>query len=97
MLRLPHGVKALFADWLEAHFPDRKARVLGRLREMRGGDLNDARFGTRMRGTGVYADQIRQLVEASRRRAGLDGSGMALSTAAFRRPATGGQLGLFDG
>jgi DNA repair photolyase len=97
MLRLPHGVKALFADWLEAHFPDRKARVLGRLREMRGGDLNDARFGTRMRGTGVYADQIRQLFEASRRRAGLDGSGMALSTAAFRRPATGGQLGLFDG
>jgi DNA repair photolyase len=97
VLRLPHGVKELFADWLEAHFPDRRARVLNRVREMRGGRLYDAAFGTRMRGEGVYADQLRQLFELSRRRHGLDGAGIRLSTDAFRRPSPGGQLGLFDG
>jgi DNA repair photolyase len=96
VLRLPHGVKDLFADWLEAHFPDRRSRVLNRVREMRGGQLYDATFGTRMRGQGVYADQLRQLFETSRRRHGLDGGGMELSAAAFRRPAPGGQLALFD-
>jgi DNA repair photolyase len=95
MLRLPYGVKDLFADWLETHFPDRKRRVLNRVREMRGGALNDARFGCRMRGEGVFADQVRQLFETSRRRAGLDGRALALSAASFRRPAPGGQLGLF--
>jgi DNA repair photolyase len=95
MLRLPHGVKDLFADWLEAHFPDRRQRVLNRIREMRDGTLNDARFGARMRGSGTYADQIRQLFEAARRKSGLEGGGMELSTAAFRRPEPGGQLTLF--
>jgi DNA repair photolyase len=96
VLRLPHGVKELFGDWLEAHFPDRRSRVLNRVREMRGGRLYDAAFGTRMRGEGVYADQLRQLFETSRRKHGLHGGGAALSTAAFRRPAPGGQLALFD-
>lgn len=97
VLRLPHGVKQLFSDWLEAHFPDRHARVLNRVREMRGGELNDPRFGTRMRGVGVYAEHLRQLFETSRRRAGLNGDGLRLSAAAFRRPTAGGQLSLFDG
>jgi DNA repair photolyase len=96
VLRLPHGVKELFSDWLEAHFPDRRDRVLNRVREMRGGQLYDAAFGTRMRGEGVYADQIRQLFETTRRKHGLDGGGMELSTGSFRRPPPGGQLGLFD-
>ena len=96
MLRLPHGVKELFADWLEAHFPDRKRRVLNRVREIRGGRLNDPRFRSRMRGEGVYADQIRQLFETARRRAGLGQRPIKLSAAAFRRPRPDGQLGLFD-
>ena len=93
MMRLPHGVKELFADWLEARFPDRKTRVLNRIREVRDGRLNDARYGSRMRGEGVYADHIRQLFETARRRAGLASSAVQLSTAAFRRPGT--QLELF--
>ena len=97
LLRLPHGVKDLFADWLEAHFPDRKERVLNRVREVRSGGLNDPRFRTRMTGEGVYADHIRQLFEAARRRHGLDAAGVELSTAAFRRPRADGQLGFFDG
>jgi DNA repair photolyase len=96
-LRLPYGVGDLFADWLSAHFPDRKEKVLNRVREMRGGQLYDATFGARMRGHGAYADQIQQLFEAARRRSGLAGRGPELSTTAFRRPAPGGQLTLFDG
>jgi DNA repair photolyase len=95
-LRLPHGVKDLFADWLETHFPDRRTRVLNRVREMRAGALNDPRFCSRMRGEGVYAEHLRQLFETARKRSGLEGGGFELSTAAFRRPPPGGQLGLFD-
>jgi DNA repair photolyase len=97
LLRLPHGVKGLFAEWLDAHFPDRRNRVLNRVRDVRGGALNDPRFGSRMRGQGAYADQIRQLFETARRRAGLDGEPVSLSAAAFRRPPPGDQLSLFGG
>src|SRR4051812_30911010 len=47
-LRLPFQVKDLFASWLEQHFPDRKDKVLNRVRELRGGKLNDSNFGSRM-------------------------------------------------
>ncbi len=96
VMRLPHGVKGLFADWLEAHFPDRKDRVLNRVKEVRGGKLNDPRYGSRMAGEGPYAEHIRQLFETARRRVGLDGERVELSAAAFRRPRRDGQLGLFD-
>jgi DNA repair photolyase len=84
-LRLPGAVAGLFEGWLEAHFPERKEKVLNRVRGMRGGRLNDPRFGSRMRGEGVFADQIRTLFRTARRRAGLDRRGEPLSTAAFRR------------
>ena len=94
-LRLPHAVKDLFADWLEAHFPDRKERVLNRVRDVRAGALNDSRFGSRMRGEGPYADGLAQLFRAARRKAGLETERVPLSAAAFRRPAANGQLSLF--
>ena len=98
LLRLPHGLRKLFSDWLATHFPDRRDRVLNRLREARGGDLNDPRFHHRMKGGGEYAQQIGRLFETSRRRAGLDGGrgrGVgAESTAAFRRRTD--QRSLFD-
>jgi DNA repair photolyase len=97
MLRLPHAVKDLFADWLERHFPDRKEKVLNRLRDLRGGVLYDPRYGARMRGEGPFAEQVRQVFEVSCRRAGLNEVPVELSTTAFRRPPRGGQLGLFDG
>src|SRR5437867_9300522 len=56
-LRLPLGVAELFVQWLERHFPDRKEKVLARIRDMRGGKLNESQFGKRMRGEGVYAKQ----------------------------------------
>lgn len=98
LLRLPHGLRQLFSDWLEAHFPDRKERVLNRLREAREGDLNDPRFHHRMKGSGEYADQIGGLFETARRRVGLEsgrgGSTGSPSTAAFRRRTA--QRSLFD-
>ncbi len=86
MLRLPHGVRELFSGWLETHHPDRKQRVLNRVREVHGGRLSDPRVGSRMRGQGLYADQIDQLVRMARSRAGLDRERRPLSTAQFRRP-----------
>jgi DNA repair photolyase len=94
VLRLPHGLKDLFAAWLLRHYPERRDKVLNRVREVRGGRLNDARFGSRMRGQGLYAEQVRALFHTAARRAGLDRPPRPLSTAAFRRPG-GEQLGLF--
>ncbi|HEY2740130.1 MAG TPA: PA0069 family radical SAM protein [Thermoanaerobaculia bacterium] len=93
MMRLPGAVSGLFSEWLERHFPDRKEKVLHRVQELRGGKLNDPRFGSRMRGEGIYADQVRSTFETFRRRYGLDKPFPALSTAAFRRP--GEQMSLF--
>ena len=93
VLRLPGAVAGLFESWLAEHFPDRKDKVLNRVREMRGGQLYDPTFGTRMKGEGVFADQIRATFQTFRRRCGLDRPRPELSTAAFRRP--GEQLALF--
>lgn len=85
-LRLPWAVAPLFEEWLGLHYPDRKEKVLSRIREARGGKLYDSTFGKRGRGEGIFADQIRTLFETARRREGLDGRGPDLSVAAFRRP-----------
>jgi DNA repair photolyase len=86
-VRLPFAVKDLFESWLSRHFPDRKEKVLNRIRDMRGGKLNDPEFGSRMRGDGIWAQQLKSMFELARRKAGLTGRFPALSTAAFRRPA----------
>jgi DNA repair photolyase len=95
VLRLPHGVAELFDRWLETHYPERRAKVLSRLRSLRGGRLYDARFGVRQRGTGLWADEMTSLFELARRRAGIAERGPTLSTAHFRRPGgAGAQLEL---
>lgn len=93
-LRLPHAVAPLFEKWLETHFPDRKEKVLNRLRAMRGGKLYESKWGERMRGEGIFAQQIDQMFDVARRKAGIGERGWDLSTAAFRRPG-GAQLQLF--
>jgi DNA repair photolyase len=95
-VRLPHAVGPLFEDWLSRHFPDRKAKVLNRIRSMRGGRLNDPHFGSRMKGEGLFADHIAQLFSISCNRAGIGrGRFPKLSTAAFRKKSET-QPGLFD-
>lgn len=85
-LRLPFGVKELFEAWLERHFPDRKEKVLNRIRELRGGKLNDSEFGSRMRGEGVWAEQLKKVFELARRREGLDRPSPELRTDGFQVP-----------
>jgi DNA repair photolyase len=93
VLRLPLIVAPIFQQWLERTFPEKMEKVLGRIRAIRGGKLNDARFGSRMRGEGIFADQISQMFHIARRKAGLAEEAPDLSTAAFRRPE-GPQLAL---
>jgi len=86
LLRLPHGVKEIFEAWLGQHFPDRKEKVLNRLRELRGGKLYDSRFSVRGRGEGPWAEQLRTLFEVSCNRHRLNRH-PELSCDAFRRPS----------
>lgn len=95
-LRLPHGVGSLFEKWLAQHMPDRMDKVLNRIRAIRGGSLNDSRFISRMTGEGIFAEHIAAMFALACRKAGIDGKGPGLSTAAFRRPTTTVQLHLFD-
>ncbi|HEY0673999.1 MAG TPA: PA0069 family radical SAM protein [Longimicrobiales bacterium] len=94
-LRLPFAVKELFERWAERHFPDRKDKMLNRVRELRGGKLYDPTFGVRMRGEGVFADQIELLFDAACRKLGLNEARFQISGAAFRKPETSPQLKLF--
>ena len=101
IVRLPHAVAPIFEQWLERHLPGQKDKILGRIRELRGGKLYDSKWGERMSGEGPLAEQIRTLFEVSRRRAGLDSRRRLaveqitdeLSTAAFRVPTA--QMDLF--
>jgi DNA repair photolyase len=95
MLRLPYGVKDLFQTWLREHYPDRAEKVLNRIRDMRGGELNDSTFIDRMRGNGIYAAEVAQVFKMFKKKYGLD-RGKRLSAAAFRRVGGKGQPDLFD-
>ena len=86
VLRLPWEVNPLFQRWLEQHFPERAARVMARVREMRGGRDYDARFGSRMRGEGVWADLLAQRFQKTCARLGLNRQRIELDLTQFRAP-----------
>jgi DNA repair photolyase len=96
VLRLPWEVHPLFEQWLAQHFPDRAARVMARVREMRGGRPYDARFGSRMTGRGVWADLLRQRFDKAVVRLGMNRDREPLDLGQFTRPArSGSQSSLF--
>ncbi len=95
IVRLPWAVKNLFEQWLTDHFPDRKEKVLNRLRDMRHGKLYDATWGKRTGGDGPFADQIDNLFNIACKKVGLNEERVSLSTAHFRKPA-GSQMMLFE-
>jgi DNA repair photolyase len=84
-VRLPYGVAPLFEQWLEEHYPGSKEKILNRIRDMRGGKLNDPNFGSRMRGSGVWAEQMSALFEAACKKAGIKNDFPGLTTQHFRR------------
>ncbi len=94
LLRLPGPVAPLFERWLEEHFPERKEKVLNRVRSLRGGKLNDSRFHHRFHAQGPFAEQVRGLFRLGISRHGYLQGPPELSVAAFRRPG-GDQLSLF--
>jgi DNA repair photolyase len=94
-VRLPYAVAPLFEDWLGRHFPGKKETILSRIRQMRGGKLNDSRFGSRMRGEGIFAETIRKMFAIHARRVGLDQPSPELRTDLFRVPGSVQQLDLF--
>jgi DNA repair photolyase len=95
-LRLPHEVKDLFREWLQTHFPERAARVIGLVREAGGGRDYDNRFGLRQTGRGPYAELLGKRFRAACKRFGLgaDGRGAGLDRSRFDPPGQQ-QLGLF--
>ena len=94
LLRLPHELKGLFAEWLTTHEPLKAEHVMNRVRDTRGGKEDDATFGTRMRGTGAYADLIRNRFKLAHKRLGFVDP-PAFDTSLFTPPNLSGQLALF--
>jgi DNA repair photolyase len=92
-VRLPWAVAPLFENWVERHFPDRKEKVLNRIREIRGGKLNDPNFGSRMIARGIFGEQMDKIFEVACRKVGFPKRKVELSTKSFRRPS-GPQLTL---
>jgi len=97
VLRLPWEVKTLFEDWLNAHYPDRAQRVLHRIEDLRNGRRNDPNFGSRMRGTGIWADLLRQRFTVATRKLGLNRTRLSLDCSRFVPPeGPGASASLFD-
>ncbi len=95
LLRLPGPVGPLFEEWLDRSFPERKDRVIRRIKDIRSGKLNDPRFGHRMRGEGVWADTLRTLFQMTCRKHKMNQPIQPLRTDRFiRHPSN--QLNLFD-
>lgn len=95
LIRLPFAVKDIFLQWLDHHEPGKKARIIDRLMTLHGGKLYASDWGKRMRGEGIFAEQIKTLFEATTRRHGLNRYELKLSTEHFR-PPSGNQLELFS-
>ncbi len=93
ILRLPYAVAPLFVEWLERHAPGHKDKVLSRIRSMRGGKLYDAKWGTRMKGEGFFAEQIKALFELGYRKAGFRDDIPPYDVSHFRVPSD--QMSLF--
>lgn len=95
VIRLPWEVAPLFRSWLEQHHPQRAARVMARIADMRGGADYDSRFGARMRGQGLWADLLRQRFEKACARLELNRERVSLDTTQFQPALLRGQASLF--
>jgi DNA repair photolyase len=96
ILRLPNELKALFKEWLAEHYPQRADHVMSIVRQMRGGRENDPNFGTRMSGTGNYAELMQKRFDIACRRFGINKRETpGLDCSRFRPPSPEGQLKLF--
>ena len=95
VIRLPWELAPLFRQWLDLHYPQRAARIMARIQEMRGGKDYDSDFASRMKGHGLWADLIRQRFEKTSHRIGFNQSRVELDLSQFRPGAVTGQDSLF--
>src|SRR6267143_3851058 len=100
IMRLPNELKELFKEWLAAHYPERAGHVISFVHQMRGGRDNDPLFGSRMTGTGIFAELIEKRFDIACRRFGLNGHGAgrkppSLDCSRVRPPCAAGQMPLF--
>ncbi|GIX28151.1 MAG: radical SAM protein [Burkholderiales bacterium] len=95
LLRLPHEVAPLFKAWLEVHYPMKAEHVMSLIHQMRGGRDYDSNFGTRHRGTGIFAELIARRFQLACERLGFNRAQPPLDTSRFRPPRAGSQLDLF--
>lgn len=95
VIRLPWEVAPLFKQWLELHYPQRASRIMARIHEMRGGKDYDANFATRMKGSGLWSDLVRQRFEKASKRLGFNRERVELDLSGFRPPGSPGQGNLF--
>ncbi|HSI55149.1 MAG: PA0069 family radical SAM protein [Ramlibacter sp.] len=95
VVRLPWEVSPLFHQWLEVHYPQRAARIMARIQEMRGGKDYDSDFATRMKGSGPWAELIGQRFLKASRKLGFNRARVVLDTTQFRAPTRNGQGALF--
>jgi DNA repair photolyase len=92
IVRLPYAVAPLFETWIREHFPMRAEKVLKRIKEARGGQLNESRFGKRMKGEGFTAEAISRLFKLARKNAGIPDHGPAVTTEHFKQPGATKQM-----
>ena len=86
MLRLPFGVKDIFTNWLEQHYPGKKSKVLNRVKSVRDGKLYVPEFFNRQKGEGIFAEQVAKMFEIACRKNGIDKNRVNLSTDKFNNP-----------
>jgi len=95
MLRLPHEVKVLFQEWLDAHYPLKARHIMNIVRDMRGGKEYDSRFGKRQVGEGAYAELFAQRFRLKCKKLGINGRSVPLETSLFKRPGETEQMEMF--
>jgi DNA repair photolyase len=93
ILRLNGSLKEMFSNWLETHYPDRKDKVLHQVADAHGGQVNDNRFGTRMKGEGKLVEQINQSYHLGKRKFFKNNELIHLTSSLFERPSK--QIRLF--
>ena len=95
VIRLPWEVAPMFRQWLQQHCPERAGRVMSRIQDMRGGHDYDSDFATRMKGSGPWADLLRQRFNKAAQRLGYSREREALHTSLFQPQALSAQRDLF--
>ena len=93
MVRLPYAVRPIFEEWLTRNVPLEAKKIMARIQMVRDGKMNDPEFGSRMRGTGAYAEYVRELFKKTCKRLGLNEGHSGMTAEHFRRP---GEMTLFD-